>query len=50
VSAVATAYYGAVFDGRFAYFVPASNGTVARFDAKTPASLPHLPAWSGSFL
>ncbi len=42
--------YGAVFDGEFVYFVPGANGTVARFDAKTPPSLPKLPGWSGSFL
>jgi len=35
------------------YFVPSATGTVAtvaRFDAKTPRSLPQLPGWSGSFL
>ncbi len=43
-------YAGAVFDGRFMYFVPDSNGIVARFDARVPPSLPGLPAFHGSFL
>jgi hypothetical protein len=46
------AFGGAVFDGQFMYFVPvgqAGSGTiVARFDAKTPSSLP--PGYAhGSF-
>jgi hypothetical protein len=39
-----------VFDGQYVYFVPHSGSTVARFDAKTPPSLPSLPAHFGSFL
>jgi hypothetical protein len=53
VSTTASSYYGCVFDGRYMYFVPSAKGTVAtvaRFDAKTPRSLPQLPGWSGSFL
>ena len=45
----ATFYFGAIFDGRYLYLVPRGNGLVARFDAKSPASLPNLPAFHGSF-
>jgi hypothetical protein len=45
----ATGNLGAVFDGRYFYLVPGINGVVARFDAKTPSSMPKLPGWSGSF-
>jgi hypothetical protein len=46
--AAATSYYGAVFDGQYLYLVP--KGTwVARFDTKSPASMPSLPAYNGSF-
>jgi hypothetical protein len=45
--------YGAVFTGRHLYLVPyIPNGNsrwVVRFDAKTPPSLPALPAHFGSF-
>jgi hypothetical protein len=41
---------GAIFDGRFLY-IPCTGGTtVLRFDAKSPPSMPALPAFSGSFL
>ena len=40
---------GAVFDGRYLYVEPGNNSAVFRFDAKTPASMPKLPAFSGSF-
>ena len=43
-------FEGAVFDGRYVYFVPTNNGIVARFDAKMPPSMPTLPGWNGSFL
>jgi hypothetical protein len=43
-------YAGSVFDGQYMYFVPNANGMVERFDAKTPASMPTLPGWTGSFL
>jgi hypothetical protein len=51
----AAGYYGAVFDGRFLYLGPyalgstPAGGTVARFDAKTPPSMPELPEFFGSF-
>ncbi len=49
------AFAGAVFDGRYLYLVPwldatGYSGTVARFDAKTPPSMPKLPSFFGSFL
>ena len=31
-------FSGAVFDGRYVYFVPFNNGTVARYDTKPPVS------------
>ena len=42
-------FFGAVFDGRYLYLVPEGNTTVARFDARTPAAMPALPAFHGSF-
>ncbi|HEY5242196.1 MAG TPA: hypothetical protein VIJ22_12045, partial [Polyangiaceae bacterium] len=46
--AVATNYFGAVFDGQYLYLVP--KGTwVARFEAKTPRAMPTLPGFNGSF-
>jgi hypothetical protein len=45
----ASFYLGAVFDGRYLYFIPRGTGLVARFDAKSPASMPDLPAFHGSF-
>jgi hypothetical protein len=53
VNAAATNFIGAAFDGRYVYLVPnefGTSGVVARFDARTPPSMPSLPAWSGSFL
>lgn len=47
VNAGAVGFAGAGFDGRYVYFVPAVSTVVARFDAKSPPSLP--PAL-GSFL
>jgi hypothetical protein len=54
VNAGAQGFAGAVFDGRYVYFVPNRNsvdkdGLVLRFDAKTPSSLPSGYA-HGSFL
>jgi hypothetical protein len=46
----AVSFMGAVFDGRFVYLVPNLNGVVARFDAKSPTSMPKLPGFFGSFL
>lgn len=40
------------FDGRYVYFIPYGQGTgglFARFDAKSPAWMPTLPDWNGSF-
>lgn len=48
-SAGAYSFFGAAFDGRYVYFAPYAGGAVARFDAKTPPSMPTLPAWHGSF-
>jgi hypothetical protein len=46
-------YQGAVFTGEFLYLIPwvprFSQRYFVRFDAKTPPSMPHLPAYSGSF-
>jgi hypothetical protein len=42
-----TGFLGAGFDGRYVYLN--SGGGVARFDAKTPPSMPTLPGFSGSF-
>jgi hypothetical protein len=39
---------GTAFDGRYVYLAPA-GGVAARFDAKTPRSMPELPAFRGSF-
>ena len=50
VNSAAKGFTGAVFDGRYLYLVPSSGGVVARFDAKTPPSLPALPGFFGSFL
>ena len=36
-------FAGAVFDGRYVYFAPYNNGTVARYDTKPPASDGGLP-------
>lgn len=46
----ARGYNGVVFDGQYLYFVPHSGSMVARFNAKSPPSLPALPAHFGSFL
>jgi hypothetical protein len=42
-------FNGAVFDGQYLYLIPDTNGLVARFKAKTPGSMPALPAFNGSF-
>jgi hypothetical protein len=42
-------YNGAVFDGQYLYLIPYSNGILARFKARTPALLPALPDFHGSF-
>ena len=43
-------FMGAAFDGEYVYFAPYFSTVVARFNAKTPPSMPKLPGWSGSFL
>jgi hypothetical protein len=50
VNAAAKGFTGAIFDGRYLYFVPSAGGVVARFEAKTGGGLPNLPAFHGSFL
>jgi hypothetical protein len=44
----AVTYTGAVYDGRWLYLMP-RNTLAVRFDTKTPAWLPALPAHHGSF-
>ncbi|MEO8874193.1 MAG: hypothetical protein ABI461_01295 [Polyangiaceae bacterium] len=44
----ATGYEGVGFDGRWIYLVPRFGKIGARFDAKSPSSIP--PGFSGSFL
>jgi hypothetical protein len=46
----AVSYVGAVFDGQYLYLIPDGHLAVARFNAKTPSSMPALPAFHGSFL
>ncbi len=48
LDAVATNFFGAVYDGRYLYLIPRGS-TVARFDTKSPSSMPLLPAFNGSF-
>jgi hypothetical protein len=43
----AAGYSGALFDGRYVYFVPYYGTVAVRFDAKEPASMPS--GYSGSF-
>jgi hypothetical protein len=47
---VGSGFMGAAFDGQYVYLAPYFTSVVARFNAKTPASMPKLPGWSGSFL
>jgi hypothetical protein len=60
VSGSASGFEGVVYDGRYLYLVPyvdspennhvfVPDGLVARFDTKTPPSMPGLPGFSGSF-
>jgi len=42
-------FEGAAFDGQYVYFVPWLDGVFVRFDAKSAAGLPPLPAFHGSF-
>lgn len=43
-------FQGAVFDGKYVYFVPRENGLMTRLHARTPAAIPDLPQHHGSFL
>jgi hypothetical protein len=45
----ATCLRGAVFDGEYMYFYQLNRGTILRFEARTPAEVPQLPAFHGSF-
>ncbi len=39
-------FSGGAFDGRYVYFVPASNGIVWRFDTQSPSSFTSATSWS----
>jgi hypothetical protein len=41
--------YTSLFDGRYVYFASDDDSYIARFDAKSPPSMPTLPAFHGSF-
>jgi hypothetical protein len=45
----ATTFDAAVFDGRYMYFASLQSGMVARFDARSPAAMPNVPNFHGSF-
>jgi hypothetical protein len=47
IDANAKGFIGSAFDGRYVYYGNYDTGTIARFDAKTPSSLPPKP--QGSF-
>jgi len=47
VDASAHGFHFAAFDGEYIYFVPHATSTIARFDAKSPASL--YDGYTGSF-
>lgn len=49
LNASALGFAGAVFDGRYLHLVTTGH-IAARFDARTPPSMPALPGWRGSFL
>jgi hypothetical protein len=36
----ASQFSGSAFDGQYVYFVPSGNGVIARFNAKSPPSIP----------
>lgn len=42
-------FHGAVYDGRYLYLAPNFNAVAARLDTKTPAWMPGLPDFHGSF-
>ncbi len=41
-------FAGAAFDGQYIY-MPGGGSIIARFHARSPAPLPKLPGWNGSF-
>jgi hypothetical protein len=43
----AKGFSGAIFDGRYVYVLPSASTVIARFDAKSPGSLPKR--WNSSF-
>jgi hypothetical protein len=53
VGGVTEGFYTAIFDGRYLYLAPngqgAEHAVILRFDAKSPPSMPPLPAFHGSF-
>jgi len=49
LSPPASAFQGAMYDGKYVYFVPREDGVVARFDARQPRA-PLPMGYSGSFL
>lgn len=49
LSPPAAGFNGAIFDGKFVYFVPRTDGVVARFDARNDRA-PLPVGYSGSFL
>jgi hypothetical protein len=36
----AAQFSGSAFDGQYVYFVPSGNGVIARFNARSPRSIP----------
>jgi hypothetical protein len=49
ITTVRGPYSSSCFDGRYLYLTPNQLGAIGRIDAKTPAALPDLPAFHGSF-
>ena len=49
VAADAGPFSSTAFDGRFVYFAPGGNTTLARFAARAAPQMPSLPAFFGSF-
>jgi hypothetical protein len=42
-------FSGGAFDGEYVYITVSFGGSIVRFDAKTPRSMPSLPQFHGSF-
>lgn len=49
VNAKAGSFVGAVFDGGAIYYVPKESSVVLRYQSRTPAAMPPLPEFRGSF-